>query len=73
VECQIASSIKDKEKTPYIELVRQLRDLQAPCRPQVICENEIVAKRVVQQVNYAKVLYEEMRHSQIGFLNQNDE
>lgn len=61
-----------KEKTPYIELVRILPDVQAPGRPQVICENEQVAKRVVQQVNYAKALYEETRHSQI-VVNENDE
>lgn len=46
--------------------MRRIPELQAPGRPQVVCENEIVAKRVVQQVNYAKVLFEEMRHSQIG-------
>ncbi len=70
-----APIIGDKEKIPYIELVRLLPDVQASCRPQVICENEQVAKRVVQQVNYAKVLYEEMRHSQIGgsSLDQTDE
>jgi len=54
------------EQTPYIELVRKLPELQAAfCRPQVICEVEATAKRVVEQINYAKVLFEEMRHSQI--------
>ena len=60
------------ENVPYIELVRALREGPLS-RPQVICENEAVAKRVVQQVNYAKLLYEEMRHSQLPVNSQNDE
>ncbi|ODN01813.1 Vacuolar protein sorting-associated protein 13D [Orchesella cincta] len=67
MECRIAElNERGYENNPYIEFVRQIRDAQAggPCRPQVMCESESVAKRVVQQVNYAKVLYEELRHSQ---------
>jgi hypothetical protein len=68
VDCLIvtAGSGNSNERSQYIELVRRIPDVHAPCRPQVICEVDSVAKRVVQQVNYAKVLYQEMRHSQIG-------
>lgn len=51
-----------------IELVRLLpgpRGVNHQNSPQVTCDNESVASRVVQQINYAKVLYEETRHSQI--------
>jgi len=67
MDCRIAElNERGYESNPYIEFVRQIRDGQAggPCRPQVMCESEPIAKRVVQQVNYAKVLYEELRHSQ---------
>ena len=51
-----------------IELVRLLpgpRGLNQQNNPQVTCDSDTVASRVVQQINYAKVLYEETRHSQI--------
>lgn len=64
------------ENSPYIEFISQIRDGQAGgpyCRPQVVCESEQIAKKVVQQVNYAKVLYEELRHSQKENSNSNNE
>jgi len=67
----VVSNTTTDEKTPYIELVRQLPELHSAfCRPRVICEIEATARRVVEQINYAKVLYDEMRHSQID--NSND-
>lgn len=32
-------------------------------RPQVRCDSESLAKRVAQEINYAKSVYEENRHS----------
>ncbi len=32
-------------------------------RPQVRCDSESLAKRVTQEINYAKSVYEENRHS----------
>ncbi|CAG7684383.1 unnamed protein product [Allacma fusca] len=51
-----------------IELVRLIpgqRGFPKHNSPQVTCDSETIATRVVQQINYAKVLYEEKRHSQI--------
>jgi len=73
VECQIATQVSELEKTPYIELVRHVSPATlAGCRPQVICESEAIAKRVVQHVNYAKVLFEEMRHSSLSSDSSDD-
>jgi hypothetical protein len=75
MECRVAElNERGYENNPYIEFISQVRDAQAGgpyCRPQVVCENEQLAKRVVQQVNYAKVLYEELRHSQKENPNSN--
>ena len=55
------------EKKMVIEFVRrQAEEYIGLTRPQVSVDNEQVAKKVVQQVNYARILYEEMRHSQIN-------
>ncbi len=55
------------EKKLVIEFVRkQAEGTVGLTRPQVIVDTEQVAKKVVQQVNYARILYEEVRHSQIN-------
>lgn len=77
MECRIAE-LNDRgyENSPYIEFVTQARDAQAGgpyCRPQVVCESDQIAKKVVQQVNYAKILYEELRHSQKESPNSNSD
>lgn len=77
MECRIAElNERGYENSPYIEFVSQVRDAAAAgqcIRPQVVCESDQVAKRVVQQVNYAKVLYEELRHSQKENPNSNND
>ena len=35
-------------------------------RPQVRCDSESLAKRVTQEINYAKSVYEENRHSLVS-------
>jgi len=54
------------EKKLVIEFTRTVDYQIGIARPQVTVENEHVAKTIVQQVNYARILYEEMRHSQIN-------
>lgn len=78
MECRVAElNGRGYENGPYIEFLSQVRDGQAAAgqciRPQVVCESDQVAKRVVQQVNYAKVLYEELRHSQKENPNSNSD
>jgi len=51
------------ERVCYIELRGKLANrLQSSIKPQVLCESEQIAKRVMQQINYAKVVNEQLRH-----------
>lgn len=49
----------------YVELHLLLEPNDPLCarRPQVRCDSEALAKRVTQEINYAKSVYEENRHS----------
>lgn len=49
----------------YVELVLN-GDAESPLlsrRPQVRCDSEVLAKRITQEINYAKSVYEENRHT----------
>ena len=58
----------------YIELVGQFDDNETRKRPQVRCDNERIARRVTQKINYARNLFDEMTQAVIeGNDNQENE
>ena len=52
----------------YVELNLNLEPVgpQSVRRPQVRCDSEPLAKRVAQEINYAKSVYEENGHSLVS-------
>ena len=58
----------------YIELVGQFDDNETRKRPQVRCDNERIARRVTQKINYARNMFDEMTQAVIeGNDNQENE
>ena len=49
----------------YIELVGQFDDNETRKRPQVRCDNERIARRVTQKINYARNMFDEMTQAVI--------
>ena len=49
----------------YIELVGQFDDNETRKRPQVRCDNERIARRVTQKINYARNIFDEMTQAVI--------
>jgi len=66
-ECHLAPNPNDGsyEDYPFIEFVRCEKELRDVCKPHVMCENEQIARKIVQNVNYAVAFYQELRHSKI--------
>ena len=56
------------------ELVGQFDDNETRKRPQVRCDNERIARRVTQKINYARNMFDEMTQAVIeGNDNQENE
>ena len=49
----------------YIELVGRFDDNETRKRPQVRCDNERIARRVTQKINYARNMFDEMTQAVI--------
>jgi vacuolar protein sorting-associated protein 13D len=62
-----SSSLAAAEDAPryYIELVGQFDDNETRKRPQVRCDNERIARRVTQKINYARNIFDEMTQAVI--------
>ena len=65
IESRVVTLPEGKVCIELVSLLPGPRGFSQENNPQVTCDSDTVASRVVQQINYAKVLYEKTRHSQI--------
>ena len=56
----------------YIELVGRFDDNETRKRPQVRCDNERIARRVTQKINYARNIFDEMTQAVIEANDDNE-